>query len=120
LAYDALYDQFVAAGRQSDLTLIENAGQTWVTTYENNNAAGGGYAKARFTNNMGVHYVAGMAMAAVAFAGETNSQSAANFTELRRKLAQELSLLNQAECGGDWLEGGNYGPESMQALLQLR
>ena len=29
------------AGRQSDLTLIENAGQTWVTTYENGNASGG-------------------------------------------------------------------------------
>src|SRR5439155_6127801 len=102
-----------------DLTLILNTAQTWVNDYKND-IGGVGYAKARFTNNMGVHYLAGTAMAAVAFAGETNSQSDANLTELRRKLKEEASLLDQAECGGDWLEGGNYGPESVQALLLLR
>src|SRR6266542_4169631 len=62
MAYDALYDQFVAAGRTADLTLIMNTAQTWVNAYKND-IGGTGYAKGRFTNNVGVHYLAATAMA---------------------------------------------------------
>lgn len=103
LAYDWMYDQFTASER----ALIVKVATRWVDWYHTEP----GYAESWPPENYYAGYLQGIALTAVATAGD-NDAADRIFTLLRSKLGGEMPILNQRLAGGDWAEGWNYGPYS--------
>ena len=100
LAYDWGYDSFTPAERQT----IVRVATKWIDWYHNTP----GYAESWPIENYYAGYLQGIALVAVATAGD-NPDADRIFTLLRTKLANEVPIQNQRLAGGDWAEGWNYG-----------
>ena len=103
LAYDWMHDELTDAER----ALIVKVATKWVDWYHTTP----GYAESQPVENYYAGYLQGLALTAVATAGE-NPDADRIFTLLRFKLANEVPMMNQRLAGGDWAEGWNYGPYS--------
>ncbi|MGZ7042459.1 MAG: hypothetical protein ACXVH7_11770, partial [Thermoanaerobaculia bacterium] len=104
LAYDWIYDKFTLSER----ALIVKIATNWVDWYHEHP----GYAESQPVENYYAGYIQGLALTAVATAGD-NPEADRIFTLLRSKLGNEMPLMNQRLAGGDWAEGWNYGPYSV-------
>jgi hypothetical protein len=115
LAYDWAYDAFTPAERQT----IVRVATKWIDWYHTTP----GYSETLPFNNYYPGYLQGMALVAIATAGD-NPDADRFLTLLRTKLTNEVPVLNQRLAGGDWAEGWNYGWYSVleysliNALLQ--
>ncbi len=101
LAFDWMHDVFTPTER----ALIAQVGTAWVDWYTNTP----GYAAGQPVENYYAGYLQGIALAALATAGE-NAAADRLLGLLRRKLEDEMPIVDQRACGGDWPEGWNYGP----------
>ncbi|HEX3110716.1 MAG TPA: hypothetical protein VHU41_16585 [Thermoanaerobaculia bacterium] len=110
LAYDWMYDQFTPAER----ALIVSVATRWVDWYHKTP----GYAESWPIENYYAGYVQGIALTAVATAGD-NPDADRILGLLRFKLANEMPVMNQRLAGGDWAEGWNYGWYSVTELTLL-
>ena len=104
LAYDWMYDQF----SPTDRALLVRIATQWVDWYRTTP----GYASTQPVENYYAGYLQGIALASVATAGD-NSDADRLLALLRAKLTDEVPVLNQRGCGGDYAEGWNYGPYTM-------
>jgi len=100
LAYDWLYDSFTLAERAT----IVRVATKWIDWYHDTP----GYAATWPIENYYAGYLQGIALVAVATAGD-NPDADRLFALLRSKLANEVPIQNQRLAGGDWAEGWNYG-----------
>jgi hypothetical protein len=100
LAYDWLYDMFTPAER----AVIIRVATKWIDWYHNTP----GYVESWPPENYYAGYLQGIALVAVATAGE-NPDADRILVLLRSKLANEVPIINQRLPGGDWAEGWNYG-----------
>jgi hypothetical protein len=107
LAYDWMYDRFTPAERE----LLVRVATRWVDWYH----ATPGYAETRPVENYYAGYVQGIALTAVATAGD-NPAADRFFALLRTKLGSEMPIMNQRLAGGDWAEGWNYAWHSVMEL----
>ncbi|PYQ56895.1 MAG: hypothetical protein DMF58_19650 [Acidobacteria bacterium] len=107
LAYDWLYSTFTPDERAT----IVRVATKWIDWYHNTP----GYAESWPVENYYAGYLQGIALVAVATAGD-NPDADRFFTLLRSKLANEVPIMNQRLAGGDWAEGWNYGPYSVLEL----
>jgi len=101
LAYDWIYEKFTPTER----ALIVKTSTNWVDWYTN----APGYSSKRPVQNYYAGYLQGLTLTAFATAGD-NADSNRLLTLLRTKLTNEVPVINQSACGGDWPEGWNYGP----------
>ncbi len=115
VAYDWLNDQFSVADKSLMVTVANN----WLDWY-----AANGYARTHPVENYYAGYLQGRILSVLATAGD-NAQAQRQLDELHRMLAQEVPIISQRICGGDWSEGWNYGPYTFieftlanQALLE--
>ena len=109
LAYDWLHDTFTAPER----ALIAKIAIEWVDHYHNTPE----YAESQPVENYYAGYLQGIALTAVATAGDVSADDTNRmFGLLRTKLANEVPLMNQRLAGGDWAEGWNYGPYAVTEL----
>ncbi len=106
LAYDWMYDEFSA----SDRSAIAKAGTGFVDWF-----TASGYANKTPIENYYAGYLQGITLTAVATAGD-NAEADRLLTLLRNKLTNEVPVMNQRLCGGDFPEGWNYGPYTMLEL----
>lgn len=109
-AYDWLYDRFSPEER----TLIANVLTAWCDWY---GGSPGGYSQSRPWNNYFPPYIQALAATAIITAGEVNNSSDRLLGVLRSKMGNIMTVNNQRVCGGDWPEGGNYGPDSIISSL---
>lgn len=100
LAYDWLYDAFTPDERKT----IVRVATKWIDWYHNTP----GYAESWPVENYYAGYLQGIALVAVATAGD-NADADRFLTLLRTKLTNEVPIMNQRLAGGDWAEGWNYG-----------
>jgi hypothetical protein len=100
LAYDWLYDSFTPTERQT----IVRVATKWIDWYHTTP----GYAETWPVENYYAGYLQGIALVAVATAGD-NPDADRIFALLRAKLTNEVPIQNQRLAGGDWAEGWNYG-----------
>ncbi|MDQ6800467.1 MAG: DUF4962 domain-containing protein [Acidobacteriota bacterium] len=100
LAYDWGYNSFTPAER----AVIVRVATKWIDWYHTTP----GYAESWPAENYYAGYLQGIALVAVATAGD-NPDADRIFALLRSKLANEVPILNQRLPGGDWAEGWNYG-----------
>lgn len=107
LAYDWMYDQFSSLER----ALIVKTATRWVDWYHDTP----GYAESWPMENYYAGYIQGIALTAVATAGDNNDADRI-LTLLRSKLGNEMPVMNQRLAGGDWAEGWNYGWYSVAEL----
>lgn len=110
LAYDWMYDQFTPAER----ALIVSVATRWVDWYHTTP----GYAESWPIENYYAGYVQGIALTAVATAGDSPDTDRI-LGLLRFKLANEMPVMNQRLAGGDWAEGWNYGWYSVTEMTLL-
>ena len=104
LAYDWMYDQFSASER----ALIVKTATRWIDWYHKTP----GYAESWPVENYYAGYIQGIALTAVATAGD-NADVDRILLLMRTKLGNEMPVMNQRLAGGDWAEGWNYGPYSV-------
>ena len=109
LAFDWIHEVLTADER----ALIVKVTTTWVDWYTNDPGA---YSRSRPLNNYYSPYLQALMFTGIGTAGE-NDAADRLLTLLRSKLASELPVANQRACGGDWPEGGNYGPAALTAHL---
>jgi hypothetical protein len=100
LAYDWLYNAFTPAERAT----IVRVATKWIDWYHTTP----GYAETWPVENYYAGYLQGIALVAVATAGD-NPDADRLFALLRAKLRNEVPIMNQRLAGGDWAEGWNYG-----------
>ena len=110
LAFDWMPDRFT----QNEKALIVRVATDWVDWYH----TAPGYAETWPVENYYAGYVQGIALTAIATAGE-NPDADRILTLLRVKLGDEMPILNQRLAGGDWAEGWNYGPYTMVEFALL-
>ena len=109
LAYDWLHDTFT----DSERALIAKIAIRWVDQYHEQRF----YAESQPAENYYAGYLQGIALTAVATAGDVSAEDTNRmFTLLRTKLTNEVPLLNQRLAGGDWAEGWNYGPYAVTEM----
>jgi hypothetical protein len=106
LAYDWIYDEL----SDSDRGLLLRVANAWVDWYAQN-----GYSRSLPYENYYAGWLQGLALTAVATAHE-NPHAGRLFALLDERLRWEVPVLNQRLCGGDWPEGWNYGPLSVQEM----
>jgi hypothetical protein len=100
VAYDWMNDQFSLADKNAMITV----GNNWLDWYVAN-----GYARSHPLENYYAGYLQGRILTVLATAGD-NTSAQRQLDELHRMLAQEVPMISQRACGGDWSEGWNYGP----------
>jgi hypothetical protein len=113
LAYDWMYDQFTPAER----SLLVNVATNWLNWYNTpgfpdnvtNGSPGPGFDVSTPTDNYYSGNLQGLTLTALATAGD-NPTDDYLLGILRAKLTNEVPVLNDRTAGGDWPEGGNYGP----------
>lgn len=108
VAFDWLYDDLSADDRARIVTLAN----AWIDWYH----GAPGYAETLPWENYYAGYLQGLLLTVVATAGE-NPHVTDELTLLNQKLWWELPFMEQRLCGGDWPEGWNYGPLSVQELM---
>jgi hypothetical protein len=106
LAYDWIYDEL----SESNRALLLRVANAWVDWYAQN-----GYSRSLPYENYYAGWLQGLALTAVATAHE-NPHAGQLFALLDERLRWEVPVLNQRLCGGDWPEGWNYGPLSVQEM----
>jgi hypothetical protein len=110
IALDWIHDVLSDADRK----LIVQVTTAWVDWYTN--SPGGSYSRSRPYNNYYSPYIQALMLSGIVTAGE-NDAADRELTTLRGKLTNVQPVANQRICGGDWPEGGNYGPNALRAHL---
>ena len=109
-AFDWIYDLFTPAER----TLMARILTEFVDWY----GSAPGYAAGNPVENYYAGYISAMTLTAIVTAGD-NPDASRLLDELRDKLGNEMPILNQRACGGDWPEGWNYGPFTLQEFAMM-
>jgi hypothetical protein len=111
LALDWIHDALSDADRQ----LIVKVATAWVDWYTTDEGA---YSKSRPINNYFSPYIQALMLTGIVTAGENDAADRELMT-LREKLTRIEPVANQRACGGDWPEGGNYGPNALRAHMMV-
>jgi hypothetical protein len=112
LALDWIHDVFSDDERQK----IIKVGTAWVDWYTTSDGA---YSRSRPANNYFSPFLEALMLTGIVTAGE-NPAAERELTTLRQKLGTVQPIANQRACGGDWPEGGNYGPNTLRAYLMVK
>jgi hypothetical protein len=112
LALDWIHDVLSADDRKL-LVKVTTAWANWYTSDAN-----GPYSRGRPINNYYSPYIQALMLTGIATAGESD-QADAQLQTLRKSLSTILPVANQRVCGGDWPEGGNYGPNALRAHMMV-
>jgi hypothetical protein len=110
IAYDWIYD--FSGFSSADKTLIVKIGNEWLDWYK---TPGNGYASTHPYENYYAGYLQGLTVTALATAGD-NTRTDEWLELLWQKMFWEMPILDERLCGGDWPEGWNYGPYSVEEL----